>query len=209
MIRTPEALAQYAREGEKGAAWLNELPVLIQGLLERWNCAPDGEVMHGGVAIVVPVLRKATEPAVVKVSFPHPQNRHEPDGLAAWGGRGAVLLHEREDSRFAMLLERAHASTLAQAGEGDEVATVAGHISRRLAVPAPVGLPRLHEQADAWEEQLRHDTQEYPRARPSRVVDAALATVRELALHQPDTLIHGDLKPAEHPQGRPRTLARG
>ncbi|MEU3342323.1 hypothetical protein [Streptomyces sp. NPDC006668] len=90
-----------------------------------------------------------------------------------------------------MLLERAHPTMLARAAEGDEVAGIAGNVSRRLAVPA--GLPRLQDRAAGWEEQLRLDARDFPSALPSRTVQAATATVRELAHYQPDTLIHGDL----------------
>jgi streptomycin 6-kinase len=130
---------------------------------------------------------------VLKVSFPHPGNVHEPDAFVAWGGCGAVLLHERDDERFAMLLERVEPSTLAEVEDGDEVATVAGRLNRRLAIPAPPGLPRLREQADAWEEQLCRDAAELAHALPRQVLDAAVATVRELGRAQPDTLVHGDL----------------
>ncbi len=131
---------------------------------------------------------------MLKVSFPHPGNVHEPDAFAAWDGRGAVLLHERDDGRFAMLLERAHAATLATVDDDDdEVAVVAGRICRRLAIPAPAALPRLSDQADAWKEQLRLDAVEVPHGLSRNVVDAAAATVDELGRMQPDTLIHGDL----------------
>ena len=180
-------------KGSAGAAWLAELPGIVDELLDRWGCVPDGEVMHGGVGVIVPVRRRAEGTAVLKVSFPHPGNVHEPDAFAAWGGRGAVLLYERDDERFAMLLERVRTSTLAEVHDGDEVVTVAGRISRRLAIPAPPGLPRLREQADAWEEQLRKDAEELTHTLSPHVVDAAVATVRELGRVQPDTLIHGDL----------------
>ncbi|MEU4550357.1 aminoglycoside phosphotransferase family protein [Nonomuraea dietziae] len=91
------------------------------------------------------------------------------------------------------LLERVRTSTLADVEDGDEVVTVAGRINRRLAIPAPTGLPRLREQADAWEEQLRKDAEELTHAQSRYVVDAAVATVRELGRGQPDILIHGDL----------------
>ena len=195
MIGTPEAFARSTveREGEPGAAWLAELPRIVDDLLGRWECVPDGEVMDGGVGVVVPVRRRADGAAVLKVSFPHPGNVHEPDAFAAWNGRGAVLLHERDDGQFAMLLERVGTSTLAEIEDDDEVMTVAGRISRRLAIPAPTGLPRLREQADAWEEQLRKDAAELTHALPQYVVDAAVATVRDLGRLQPDILIHGDL----------------
>jgi streptomycin 6-kinase len=195
MIAMPQEFARstVAREGEAGQAWLDELPGIAGELLERWGCVPDGEVTHGGVGLVVPVRTRAAGRAVLKVSFPHPGNVHEPDALAAWGGRGAVVLHERHDERFALLLERVRPSTLAEVEDGDEVVAVAGRISRRLAVPAPPGLPRLDEQADVWEEQLLRDAGELTHALPRRVLDAAVATVRELGRSQPDTLIHGDL----------------
>ncbi|GGV16199.1 hypothetical protein GCM10010495_33050 [Kitasatospora herbaricolor] len=77
-----------------------------------------------------------------KVSFRYPGNVHAPDALAAWGGRGAVLLHARDDPRFARLLERIRASTLAAVEDTGRVAAVAGRVCHRLAVPAPPGLPR-------------------------------------------------------------------
>jgi streptomycin 6-kinase len=194
VVVIPEVFARSTveREGEAGTEWLAGLPGIVKELLDRWDCVPDGDVMHGGVGIIVPV-RRGGEPAVVKVSFPHPGNVHEPDAFAVWGGRGAVLLHERDDERFAMLLERARTDSLAQVEDVDEMVRVAGRLSWRLGVPAPPGLPRLRDRADAWEEQLRKDARELVHGLPPRVLDAALATVRELGRVQPDTLVHGDL----------------
>ncbi|WP_035791854.1 aminoglycoside phosphotransferase family protein [Kitasatospora mediocidica] len=195
MFQTPQlfARATVEREGERGAAWLAELPGIVAELLERWECVPDGEVAHGGVGVIVPVRRACGDAAVLKVSFPHPGNVHEPDAFAAWDGRGAVRLYERDGTRFAMLLERVRASTLAEVEDGDEVMTVAGRLNHRLAVPAPPGLPRLRARADAWEEQLHRDSRELPHTLAPRVLGCAVATVRELGRDQPDTLVHGDL----------------
>ncbi|KOU56732.1 kinase [Streptomyces sp. MMG1533] len=201
MIAVPETFARSTveREGEQGAAWLAELPGIVEELLGRWGCVPDSrEVLHGGVGVIVPVRRDGEAAVVLKVSFPHPGNVHEPDAFAAWGGRGAVLLYERDDERFAMLLERARTQTLAEgeAGDEDEIVTVAGRLNRRLAVPAPTGppeLPRLRDRADTWERELRTDARELAHTMPPRTLDAALATVRELGRVQPDTLVHGDL----------------
>lgn len=57
MIEVPETFARSTieREGEPGAAWLDELPGIVEELSGRWKCVPDGEVMHGGVGIIVPV----------------------------------------------------------------------------------------------------------------------------------------------------------
>ncbi|MEU5220606.1 aminoglycoside phosphotransferase family protein [Streptomyces sp. NPDC020807] len=195
MIGTPEAFARatIGREGGRGAAWIAELPSIVGELLGTWKCDRDGEVLHGGVGVIVPVRREDGTAAVLKVSFPHPGNVHEPDAFAAWGGRGAVLLHERDDARFAMLLERASAGTLADLSDEDEILRVAGRLSRRLAVPAPAGLPRLRDRADEWEEALRADAAEFPGALPRSVVAEAAATARDLGAVQPDTVVHGDL----------------
>src|SRR5580693_1640103 len=109
MIAIPDAFARgtIGREGPAGASWIAELPGIVGDLLGRWECVPDGQALHGAVGIIVPVRRRAAEPAVLKVSCPHPGNVHEPDAFAAWAGRGAVRLLERDDLRYAMLLERA------------------------------------------------------------------------------------------------------
>jgi streptomycin 6-kinase len=187
----PAAFAQSTidREGEAGAAWLAELPGIIEDLLSRWACVADGPVMHGQVGVIVPV-RSAAGLAVLKVSFPHPGNVHEPDAFAAWQGRGAVLLYERDDECFAMLLERARPSTLWEVGDGDQIVALAGQLSSRLSVAAPPELPRLADQADSWEEELRQGAADFPGALPDAVLDAAVAVVDEVGRDQPDLLGH-------------------
>ncbi|KNB51589.1 aminoglycoside phosphotransferase family protein [Streptomyces caatingaensis] len=174
-----------AREGEAGRRWLRGLPGLLSRLLGRWGLVPDGAVTHGQVGIVVPVGPGGG--AVLKVSFPHPGNVHEPDAFAAWGGRGAVRLLERDDAAFAMLLERAGPGSLVDLPGTDEAMAAAGALARRLAVPAPPRLPRLDARAGEWERLLRRGDL------PPRVRDAALAAVRDLGAAQPDLLVHGDL----------------
>ncbi|MEV8371852.1 aminoglycoside phosphotransferase family protein [Kribbella sp. NPDC056861] len=190
MIDIPEAFARTTveREGAAGTAWLATLPALVADLLDRWGCVPDGELMYGGVGVIVP-----TRDLVLKVSFPHPGNRYEPDALETWAGRGAVVLHDRDDEHFAMLLERAHPATLAMVADEDEIAGVAGRISHRLAVPAPPHLPRLRDQATTWAEDLERDSRELPHNLSLAALDAARATIRDLGHDQPELLIHGDL----------------
>ncbi|WP_460068436.1 aminoglycoside phosphotransferase family protein [Streptomyces sp. YKOK-I1] len=195
MIEVPETFVRQTveREREEGARWIGQLPSLVGELVGRWECVVDGDVLHGGVGIVVPVVAAAHGPAVIKVSYPHPGNVHEPDAFAAWGGRGAVRLFARDDVRFAMLLERVRAESLAEVEDTDEVALVAGRVSRRLAVDAPDGLPRMRDMAVEWGEELARDRAELRHAVSDRAVDAALATVRELGPEQPDLVVHGDL----------------
>lgn len=185
VIEVPDAFAGATvhREGEAGRVWLKALPSIVDDLLERWSCRPDGPVTHGFVGIVLPV-RHGDRPAVIKVSFPHPGNLHEPDAFTAWQGRGAVRLYERDDARFAMLLERAGRGTLAEITDAEEAVRTLGQLSRRLAVEAPAGLPRLSDMVAGWEAEMDG----HPLSR--RALDA----VREL--DQPETLVHGDLHDA-------------
>ena len=201
MIKVPQKFTRLATElnGPLGTAWVESLPEIVSDLMERWDCAPDGDVMHGGVGLIVPVRYHGSHsgsgncPAVLKVSPPHPGNVHEPDAFAAWQGHGAVRMHERDDARFAILLERVSTETLASLDSAEDIARVLGQLSRRLAIPAPPHLPRLRDKAEEWEHQLRADDADLEHSMSRRTVDAAIATVRELGAAQPDILIHGDL----------------
>ncbi|MFD2083193.1 streptomycin 6-kinase/streptomycin 6-kinase [Actinopolymorpha cephalotaxi] len=195
MIDVPELFVRETvrREGDTGERWIATLPGLVEELLEKWACTPTGPVMHGKVGVVVPVRRHDGSPAVLKVSFPHPGNVDEPTAYAAWAGRGAVCLYERDDARFAMLLERVEQTTLVEIEDDDEAAAVCGRLTRLLAVPAPPGLRRLSDRAEEQERELSTASQTLISHVPRRVVDAALATIRELGREQPETLVHGDL----------------
>ncbi len=190
MIPSAFAAATTAREGAAGTAWLATLPGIVDELVNRWDCTPHGDWMHGEVGVIVPV-RRSGEPLVMKVSFTHPGNVHEPDAYEAWDGRGAVRLHERADEHYAMLLERAHPTTLRDSGA--DAAAVGGEMSRLLSIPAPAGLPRLQDRADEWTEELRKDAAEFSGVLPEVVVDRAQAVIDDLVREQPDVLIHGDL----------------
>jgi streptomycin 6-kinase len=192
----PEAFAAAtaAREGAAGTAWLATLPSVVDELLSRWDCTPDGNWMHGEVGVIVPV-RRTSEPLVMKVSFTHPGNVHEPDAYEVWAGRGAVRMYERADEQYAMLLERAHPTTLRDSGA--DVAVVGGQTSRLLSVPAhgprSQALPRLQDRADEWASELQKDVAEFSEVLPDLVVARAFAVIDDLVREQPDVLIHGDL----------------
>ncbi|APE35230.1 hypothetical protein BOX37_16195 [Nocardia mangyaensis] len=156
MIAIPEPFARETihREGEPGRTWIAALPELIDDLLQRWSCSPEGAVRHGNVGIIVPVRHSDLPPAAIKISFPHPGNVFEPDAFATWNGRGAVHLLERDDDHFAMLLERTGRGTLADVTDFDTAVSALGELSHRLAVPAPMGLPRLSDLVSGWDDEI-------------------------------------------------------
>jgi streptomycin 6-kinase len=194
MVEVPGGFARRLidREGEPGRAWVLSLPSLVDQFLRRWRCTPTAPITRGGVGIILPVRRDDGTPAVLKISFPHPGNGYEAHAFAVWSGRGAVLLYERDDGNFAMLLERGAWQTLDDLGDVDQATAVTGELARRLAVPAPPGLPQLADRADGWERALRERSD---RCRPlsQRALSVAVATIEDLARTQPGTMVHGDL----------------
>ncbi|WP_278261975.1 aminoglycoside phosphotransferase family protein [Nocardia sp. AG03] len=197
MITVPTEFAdkkQYSAS-ESGRRWIAALPGIVAELMDRWSCVPDGAIRYGEVGLVVPVRHRDLPPAVVKVSFPHPGNVHEPDAYTAWRGSGAVHLYARADEHFAMLLERAH-DTLATVTDDDAALTIQGTLTRTLAVPAPAELPRLADRMDEWESEMIATAARFGDPIPRPVFDAALATLHELGRDQPALLVHGDLHDA-------------
>ncbi|MEQ4204517.1 aminoglycoside phosphotransferase family protein [Actinopolymorpha sp. B9G3] len=67
------------------------------------------------------------------------------------------------------------------------------HETRRLAVPAPSGLPRMQPTFEQWAIELPAMSAAAGHPLPARAVDAAVATCVELGAEQPDTIQHGDL----------------
>jgi streptomycin 6-kinase len=195
VIEIPEDFARQLvdREGDPGRAWLASLPVVVDELLRRWRCTPTAPITRGHLGIILPVQRHDGSPAVLKVSFTHPVNMYEAHAYAVWGGRGAVLLYERDDAKLAMLLEQGEWQTLEDLGDVDQATAVTGQLARRLAVPAPPELPRLSDRAEVWEHSLRENAEELGHPLSHRAFGAALATIQDLARKQPDTMVHGDL----------------
>ncbi|MEU5695634.1 aminoglycoside phosphotransferase family protein [Actinosynnema sp. NPDC020468] len=205
MLTVPPRFAEatISREGEAGRQWVDALPALAEEFLERWSCRATGPVLHGFVGVVVPAVRADGARVVVKLGFPLSANAAEPIALAAWNGVGAVRLLERDDRRFALLLER-----LRPLAEPEPAPfTAIGRLARRLAVPAPPGVSSLADKALGWAEDVPPHAARLGSPLPARVVDAAVANARELAADQPATLVHGDLHLGNVMTGRGELLA--
>jgi streptomycin 6-kinase len=196
MIRVPDAFAAFivASHGEAGRAWIDRLPAAIDTCLERWSLVQDGPVLHGHVGIVLLVARADGAPAVLKLSWLDEASRWEPHALAAWDGRGAVRLLDRDDAAGALLLERLDPQRSVRELDGVAAAGVIGGLCRLLDVPAPAGLPRLEDLAARWTEELVVDWLRLGRPFSSHVLETAIDTCRTLGPGQPDRLLHGNLQ---------------
>ncbi len=191
-MRLPDGVLGMARRGPDWAGWVERLPALVEGLLEEWELSTDGWMMHGFVALVVPVRTTGGRPAVLKVSFPDEESEHEHLALQHWGGRGAVKLLRADPHRAAMLLERLHPERLVDLWDVEACEVVAG-LYGLLHRPALPQLRLLSTYVDRWADQLA----ELPRSAPlpRRLVEQAISLsrgfVRDPATN--GTLIHGDL----------------
>ena len=181
-----------ASRGPDWAEWVERLPALLTGLLEEWELSSDGAMMHGFVALVVPVRTAGGRPAVLKVSFPDEESEHEHLALQQWGGRGAVKLLRADPHRAAMLLERLHQERLDEVWDLEACEIVAGLYSQ-LHVPALPQLRPLTSYVDRWAGELEQLPRNAPL--PRRLVEQAISLSRDFVTDPASTgtLIHGDM----------------
>jgi streptomycin 6-kinase len=191
-MRLPDGVLGMADRGGDWADWVDALPGLVDGLLEDWQLTTDGWMMHGYVALVVPVRTTSNRPTVLKVSFPDEESEHEHLALQHWHGRGAVQLLKADPHRSAMLLERLHPERLTEVWDLEACEIVAG-LYAQLHVPAIPQLRPLTAYVDRWADDLATLPRSAPL--PRRLVEQAVSLSRDL-VSDPDstgTLIHGDL----------------
>jgi streptomycin 6-kinase len=188
----PDGVLGMARRGPDWADWVDRLPGLLTGLLEEWQLTTDGLMMHGFVALVVPVRTAGGRAAVLKVSFPDEESEHEHLALQHWGGRGAVSLLRADPHRSAMLLERLHQERLLETWDLEACEIVAG-LYGRLHVPALPQLRSLTTYVDRWAGQLADLPRNAPL--PRRLVEQAISLSRDFTADPASTgtMIHGDL----------------
>ena len=190
--------ADFAAVGEaESRGWMSAASDLVLDLCRQWGLEREDErswvVAEGGCnGVVMPVLRRS-ERCVLRVVWPPAKTAVEARALEAWGGRGAVRLLAARPEMGALLLERLAAERSLQRVPLSEAAEVAGRLLRRLAIPAPVGIPRLQEAAARTEASLPERQYRLGRPIPQRWVDAAKSLAGELGATAAQLLIHADL----------------
>jgi len=184
--------------GERGRAWLDDLPRLVTEVSEGWGLEVGSPFEAGGqTSWVAPVRRRADGlDAVLKLQLPDPATRAEATGLHGRGGDGAVHLFAHDAARCALLLERCRPGTDLRSLGGTDAATAFGaEIGARLheATPRPA-LPTLASVLDPWADELEAQlTCPYVDRGLERL---ALATmrIRPRAVSR-QVVLHGDLNP--------------
>jgi streptomycin 6-kinase len=191
-VEIPAGLLVVASRGQDWADWLDRLPRLIRELLDEWELRVDGTAAYGNCALVVPVLARDGQRAVLKVQFPHWEAETEHLALRAWAGNGAVQLLRADPRRFALLLERLEPRDLTTIDALD-ACEIVGRTYKRLHVPAGPQYRTLSGELRRWVEGFRQLPASAPV--PHRYVEQAISLATDF-IADPATdgrLIHTDL----------------
>jgi streptomycin 6-kinase len=187
-------IAEYF--GERGAAWLVELPSLLAQYARGWDL--DLLPPFAGLSFnyVAPVVRADGSPAVLKVGLPEEEAQTGIAFLRQCNGDGAVCLLEADAEHCALLMERAFPGIPLTCLEDDDTATgIAAEVMRGLWRPVPAThsfIPVVRRlQAFARVRQM-HGGGAGPL--PERALSRAEELAVELLASAPyERVLHGDL----------------
>lgn len=194
----PAELAELHEKysGEDGRAWIAALPALAATYLDQWQLTIDGSVTSGAVALIIPVLRRDSSRAVLKLQPVDDETGGEPAALQAWAGHGAVALLDHDSSSGVMLLERLDASRDLSTMEDDFAAAkiIAELLVQLNSVPAPAGMRHLREVGAATLAQTPEAISLAQDPEERRLLINCAARYQDLITEQIDNrLLHWDL----------------
>ncbi|MCG8923903.1 aminoglycoside phosphotransferase family protein [Lentzea sp. CC55] len=143
MITVPEGFGLELGEG--ASEWVAALPRLATRACARWRLTPDGPLMNGFCAVVLPVRRADGHPAVLKLSWIDDETRHEPLALRLYDGNGAVQLLDHDEELGALLLERLDRHSLDDEPVDLAIGVIGGLLRRHRGIEAPAELRRFRD----------------------------------------------------------------
>lgn len=194
-IVVPAALRELGRwqhEGAAGRRWIENLPLLVERYLARWDLVVDGDPMHGYHSLAVPV-RRGDQPFVLKVTWSDRHLAEQVLALRLWRGMRVVRLVDADLDGGVLLLDRLDHTRSLRGVPLAEAVPVAGELLRELAIAPPPDLRRTsgiaaeqHAGLGAQWERLGR-----PFARP--VLDTALGLAADLSTDADDLLVNSDL----------------
>jgi streptomycin 6-kinase len=144
MTTVPGGLLRSVAGAEGGDEWLEALPALVARAAERWRLILGRPFEDGMAAWTAPVTTPSGAPAVLKISYPHLEARHEAAALRVWAGSGAVRILDSHEDDWALLLARCTPGTsLRDEGLEDlEHVRIGAELMQQMAMGAvPVGGP--------------------------------------------------------------------
>jgi len=135
----PTAFAQSMLDHyqEAGAAWLAQLPALLDEYAQRW-ALQVGSPFLLSYNYVAPATRADGSAVVLKVCFPEHESLDEIDALRLYGGDGIAQLLDFDRENGVLLLERLQpGAMLAELTDDEAATTIAAKVMLQLWRPAP------------------------------------------------------------------------
>jgi streptomycin 6-kinase len=180
-LRIPDGLAASCRKTPERAAWLRQLPDIVEKLKDRWalklDRRLDGE--EPSCSYVAAMRCKDGTSAVLKIAMPHMEGEHEVQGLRFWDGDPTVRLLAAADDLGAMLLERCHPGTTLRAlAECDQDVIISGLLRRLWRSPSiPHPFRSLSSLTQYWANETLTQAEHWP---DSGLVREGLHLLKEL-----------------------------
>lgn len=141
-------LCEVKRTFPNGAAWLEQLPGLLESCKQRWRLEVAGDPFPLSYNYVVPVSCANGESAVLKLGVPNSELRSEVSALRAYGGKGAARLLDSDEEIGALLMERiAPGRVLTSLGDEKRATAIAAETMLKLwkAKPDPAEFRDLED----------------------------------------------------------------
>jgi streptomycin 6-kinase len=180
-----------AGAGLTHADWLERVPGLVTECVGKWGLRLGEPYVAGAAGYTVRAELPDGTAAVLKLVYPHRESEHEADALALWDGDGAVRLLDRDDDRWAMLIERCEPGTYLSSLELDDALDVLIGLLPRLWKPAGETFHTLADEAAWW---LEYMPREWNGRYERRLLDAAIDALSSLVPTQGElVLVHQDL----------------
>jgi streptomycin 6-kinase len=182
--------------GDRGRAWLDRLPTLVDACVERWSLRVGAPFPNLSFNVAAPAERADGTRAVLKLGVPHKELTTELHALRHYDGHGSCRLLDWDEATGVLLLERLEPGRLLLTVQDDEAATrIAAEVMRQLWRPAPPDHP--FPTVERWGEgfvRLRRRFDAGTGPLPELLVGQAERLFAELlASSGPPVVLHGDL----------------
>jgi streptomycin 6-kinase len=198
MRNLPPNFVQTQQElyGDRGLAWLENLPQLIAECEKRWSLTVHTHVDGLSYNFVAPAVRADGMRLMLKLGVPNQELNTEIEALRLYDGRGICRLIDADAEQGILLLERLQPGVMLSTVDDDEQATrIAAGVMRQMWRPAPAvhGFPTAARWANGLE-RLRAEFGGGTGPFPGRLVEQAERLYTELLASSAEPmLLHGDL----------------
>ena len=185
----PDYLVKACCENADRAAWLDQLPITINYLKEKWSLALGCPFeADASCSWVVPCVRENESPAVLKLNMPHMEAESEIDGLLFWSGDPTVVLLDADREMNAMLLERCLPGTPLRTVSEEEQDQVVAELLKRLWRRPPSTHPfrPLTEMISQWNGESLEKLESWP---DPELAKEGIRIREELAVNAADDVI--------------------